>query len=60
MENLKYEDALLKLEEIARKMESGEYDVDQLSAKLKEAQKLIKMCKEKLADADAEIQKLLE
>lgn len=59
MEEIKYEDALRKLEEIARKMESGEYDVDQLSQKLKEAQSLIKTCKDKLANADAEIQKLL-
>ena len=55
----KYETALAQLEQIARKMESGEYDIDQLSAELKKAQELIRLCKEKLAKADADIKTVL-
>ena len=56
---MKYEEALQQLETIVRKMEAGEYDIDELSEKLKEAQKLIKLCKDKLTKTDAEIKKLL-
>ena len=56
---MKYEEALQQLETIVRKMEAGEYDIDELSEKLKEAQKLIKLCKDKLTKTDAEIKKIL-
>ena len=57
---MKYEEALQQLETIVRKMETGEYDIDELSEKLKEAQKLIKLCKDKLTKTDAEIKKILD
>ncbi|MBR4898824.1 MAG: exodeoxyribonuclease VII small subunit [Prevotella sp.] len=57
---MKYEEALQQLETIVRKMEAGEYDIDELSEKLKEAQKLIKLCKDKLTKTDAEIKKILD
>lgn len=56
---IKYEDALHELEEISRNMESGEYDVDELATQLKKAQKLIKLCRDKLTKTDQEIQKIL-
>lgn len=56
---IKYEDALHELEEISRNMESGEYDVDELVTQLKKAQKLIKLCRDKLTKTDQEIQKIL-
>ena len=40
-------------------MESGEYDVDELATQLKKAQKLIKLCRDKLTKTDQEIQKIL-
>ena len=52
---IKYEDALHELEEISRNMESGEYDVDELATQLKKAQKLIKLCRDKLTKTDQEI-----
>lgn len=55
-----YEEALLQLEEIANKMESGEYEIDELTVQLKKAQKLIKLCKDKLQSTDKEIRKILE
>lgn len=57
--NMKYEDALAELEDIARRMETDELDIDNLAVKLKRAQELIKLCKARLANADAEIKKLL-
>ena len=57
---MKYEEALLQLETIVRKMEAGEYDIDELSEQLKQSQKLIKLCKDKLTKTDADIKKLLD
>ncbi len=56
---MKYEEALQQLETIVRKMEQGDYDVDELTEQLKTAQKLIAACKEKLTKTDAEIKKIL-
>lgn len=55
-----YEESLKQLEDIVRKMESGEYSIDQLTEQLKTAQQLISQCKEKLSKTDAEIKKILE
>lgn len=57
---IKYEDALMQLEDIVRRMENDELDIDSLASKLKTAQKLIKLCKDRLASADAEIKKILD
>ncbi|MBQ9636312.1 MAG: exodeoxyribonuclease VII small subunit [Prevotella sp.] len=55
-----YEAAVSRLEEIVRRMESDELDIDQLADQLKEAQTLIKLCKDKLTKTDEEIKKLLQ
>ena len=55
-----YTEAMKKLETIVAKVEGGELDIDQLGENLKEAQRLIKFCKDKLYKADAEINKMLE
>ena len=57
---MKYEEAIQQLESITRKMEAGEYDIDELAEQLKTAQKLIKLCRDKLTKTDAEIKKILE
>ena len=57
-EELKYEEALAQLETIVRKMEANEYDIDELAAQLKTAQRLIKFCKDKLTKTEEEIQKI--
>lgn len=59
-EAMTYEKALAELEVIARKMESGGYDIDQLADQLKRAQALIKLCRDKLTKTDAEIKKILD
>lgn len=56
---MKYEEAVAELEQIVRRMESGEPDIDTLTDQLKRAQELIKMCKEKLTKTDKEIDKIL-
>lgn len=56
---MKYEEAVKQLEEIVAKLEAGELDIDELSAKLRQAQQLIKLCKDKLTAADTEIKAIL-
>lgn len=57
--NMKYEDAVRELEQIVRRMENDELDIDSLGEQLKTAQELIKYCKDKLTKTDAEIKKIL-
>lgn len=55
-----YEQAMNRLEGIVTKIESGNLDIDNLSEQLKEAQQLLKLCRDKLYKADEEIKKMLE
>ena len=55
-----YNEAVEKLRIIVEDIEGGELDVDMLSEKVKEATRLIKLCKEKLFKADEEVKKILE
>lgn len=57
-ENIKYEEALAQLEIIVRKMEQNEYNIDELAAQLKTAQRLIKFCKDKLTKTEEELKSL--
>lgn len=60
MENIKYEAAVAELEQILSQMESGQLDLDALTSKLKRAQELISLCKDRLTKTDEEIQKILK
>jgi Exonuclease VII small subunit. len=55
-----YNEAIEKLRAIVEDIERGELDVDILSEKVKEATRLIKLCKEKLFKADEEVKKILD
>ena len=57
---MKYEEAIQKLEAIVQKMEAGEYGIDELTEQLTNAQELIKFCRDKLTNTDAEIKKILD
>lgn len=57
---MSYEEAIKKLETIVRKMENDELDIDSLTDQLKEAQRLIKLCKDRLTKTDEEIRQILE
>lgn len=59
-EEIKYEEALDRLERIVKQMENDELDIDVMGEQLRQAQKLIKLCKDKLTKADNEIKKILE
>ena len=54
-----YSEAMKRLETIVSQIESGELDIDELGNQLKEAQELIKFCRDKLYKADEEIKKML-
>ena len=53
-----YEQAMKRLEEIVTRIDSNELDIDSLGESLKEAQELIRFCREKLYKADGEIKKI--
>lgn len=55
-----YQEAVDKLQRIVSEIEKGEADVDLLSDNVKEATRLIKLCKEKLYKVDEEVKKVLE
>ena len=55
-----YNKAIEKLRGIIHDIESGELDVDVLSEKVKEASRLIKLCREKLFKADEEVKNILD
>ncbi|MCD8282942.1 MAG: exodeoxyribonuclease VII small subunit [Prevotella sp.] len=59
METIKYEQALRELETIAGQIESGDIGIDELSARIKRAKELIRLCKERLRLADEEIKNIL-
>lgn len=55
-----YEQAMKRLEEIVDRIDRNESDLDSLTEQLKEAQTLIKFCRDKLYKTDEEIKKILE
>lgn len=60
MADLKYSKALEKLEEIIRKIEDEEIDIDELSDKVKEAAALVKVCKDKINKAEIELKEVVD
>lgn len=56
----KYEEAVSKLENIVQRLENDELGIDEMTAELKAAQQLIKLCKDRLTKTDTEIQKILK
>lgn len=56
--NMKYEDAMKRLEELVQQMESGDVSIDSLTQKLKEAKQLIQLCKDKLTKTEEGIKKV--
>lgn len=50
-----FNDAVGRIEEILKNIESGELDVDRLSAEVKTASELIRQCQKKLKSTEEEI-----
>jgi len=59
-QEIKYEEAAAQIDAMRAGMKTGELNLDSLADELKKAQKLIKMCKDKLTKTDEEIKKMLE
>ena len=61
MENkqLTYSEAIARLDEIVQLIDNNEVEIDQLADKIKEANKLIAFCSEKLTKAEKEMENLL-
>lgn len=55
-----YNEAIEKLKRIVAEIENGDLDVDLLSERVKEATRLIKLCKERLYKVDEDVKRILE
>ena len=55
-----YEQAMTRLETLVQTMERGELDIDQLGEALKESQQLIKVCRDKLYQAEKQVKTIMD
>jgi exodeoxyribonuclease VII small subunit len=60
MEKINYAESIKQLEKIVSQIESGELELDQLTEKLKEANKLIAQCQTKLSRTEDEVKKIMQ
>ncbi len=60
MPDIKYTKAIERLDTIIGQIENDDIDVDELSAKVKEAIDLIKVCKAKIDKAELEVKQVVE
>ena len=60
MENLSFEESLEKLEEIVNKLENGDVPLDDAIEEFKKAMDLVKICNDKLSDAEESIAKIVK
>ena len=54
-----YEESMNRIEQIVRQIESGDMNVDDLATNLKEAQQLIKNCKDRLTQVEEDVTKAI-
>lgn len=55
-----YEEAMARLDVIAREMEGSVTGIDEMAARLQEAQELVRFCQEKLLEAEKNCKSLLD
>jgi exodeoxyribonuclease VII small subunit len=55
-----YAEAFEELQQIVSDIEEGEITVDELSAKVKRASELIRICKKKLTTVETDVNRILE
>ena len=55
---MNYSQAMKRLEEIVKQIDSNQLEIDQMVEKIEEANRLIAFCSDKLTKADQEIEKL--
>ncbi len=59
-ENITYNEAVARLEEIMNHIQGGDVDIDKLARELSEAQELLQFCRARLFKVDEEVKKILE
>ena len=59
MENIKFEDAMTRLDEILKQLETGKLELEDSINRYKEGMELIKYCKSKLTSYEADIAKVV-
>lgn len=57
---IRYREAIKQLDELIAEIENEDIDVDDLSARVKEAVELLRSCKAKIDKADLEVKKVIE
>ncbi|WP_292473896.1 exodeoxyribonuclease VII small subunit [Methanosphaera sp.] len=60
MDNLSFEESLEQLEEIVNKLEKGDVPLDDAIDEFNNAMQLVKICNEKLNNAEESIAKIVE
>lgn len=55
-----FNDAVVEIENILQKIESGDLDIDKLSVEVKHASELIKQCQKKLRTTEEEINSIFK
>ena len=60
MEEIKFEEAIKKLEDISKELESGKLDLDESVSKFEEGMKLSKICTKMLNEAEKRINILID
>lgn len=60
MEEMKYNEALTRLEEILNRLRSDTCDVDTLVERTREAASLLALCRSRLTATEAELQEVLK
>lgn len=59
-ETVNYTEAFNELQEIVAEIEEGEISVDELSAKVRRAAQLIKICRKKLTSTEEDVNRILK
>lgn len=57
---LSYSRAYAELQEISKKLENGDFDIDELAVKIKRAAELVNYCKEKLRIIENDMNEVFE
>jgi exodeoxyribonuclease VII small subunit len=60
MENIKFEEAMQKLEDIVNKLEGGKVPLDESLKLFEEGMKLAKFCDDRLKDAESKLSMLVK
>ena len=60
MNEFTYEQAMQRLETIVKGFEQNDLELDSLSDQIKEAQTLLKYCKDKLLKVETDVKKVLD